>query len=124
MKIIKQIGFIIIAIGIILGLYQAYLLILNYLYDIFGIIELIGTIRLVVLFAMLTGFFIIIIGGVIENYLSKEKGLEAKIMAGGGPVTLDIAKQYGADGWALTAPLAVQRALELLGKPVVEIRTP
>ena len=77
MKIIKQIGFITITIGIILGLYQAYLLILNYLYDIFGIIEQIGSIRLIVLFAMLIGFFIIIIGGVIENYLSKKKGLES-----------------------------------------------
>lgn len=77
MKILKQIGFIIITIGLILGLYQAYLLILNYLYDIFGIIELIGTIRLIILFAMLIGFFIIIMGGVVENYFTKKNDLES-----------------------------------------------
>jgi len=76
MRIIKQIGFIIIAIGIILGLYQAYLLILNYLYNIFGIVELIGTIRLYVLFTMLIGFFLIIMGGVLEKYISRKKDLE------------------------------------------------
>jgi methanogenic corrinoid protein MtbC1 len=42
----------------------------------------------------------------------KDKGV--KIMAGGGPVTEEVAKQYGADGWALTAPEAVKKALELL----------
>ncbi len=51
--------------------------------------------------------------------LAKEKGLKDKgviIMAGGGPVTEKIAIQYGADGWALTAPEAVKKALELLNK--------
>lgn len=51
--------------------------------------------------------------------LAKEKGLKdkgVKIMAGGGPVTEKIAIQYGADGWALTAPEAVKKALELLNK--------
>ncbi len=51
--------------------------------------------------------------------LAKEKGLKdkgVKIMAGGGPVTKKIAIQYGADGWALTAPEAVKKALELLNK--------
>jgi methanogenic corrinoid protein MtbC1 len=50
--------------------------------------------------------------------LAKERGLTARIMAGGGPVTEAIAKQYGADGWGLTAPLAVEKALELLKKPL------
>ena len=50
---------------------------------------------------------------------AKDKGLKnkgVKIMAGGGPVTEEVAKQYGADGWALTAPEAVKKALELLNK--------
>jgi methanogenic corrinoid protein MtbC1 len=54
--------------------------------------------------------------GKIVN-LAKEKKLQAKgvkIMAGGGPVTEKIAHEQGADGWALTAPLAVKKALELL----------
>lgn len=46
--------------------------------------------------------------------LAKEKGLKAKIMAGGGPVSEGIAQKYGADGWALTGPLAVEKALDLL----------
>jgi len=50
--------------------------------------------------------------------LAKERGLEAKIMAGGGPVNDAIAKQYGADAYAMTAPLAVDKALELLKKPL------
>jgi methanogenic corrinoid protein MtbC1 len=48
--------------------------------------------------------------------LARENELKAKIMVGGGPVTDEIAKQYGADGWALTAPLAVKEALRLLEK--------
>ena len=58
--------------------------------------------------------------------LAKEKGVDAKIMAGGGPVTEKSALKAGADGWALTAPLAVKKALELV-KPVkkpMELRTP
>ena len=54
--------------------------------------------------------------GKIVN-LAKERNLQAngvKIMAGGGPVTEKIAYQQGADGWALTAPLAVKKALDLL----------
>jgi len=51
--------------------------------------------------------------GKIVN-LAKEKGLKAKIMAGGGPVSEGIAQKYGADGWALTAPLAVEKASDLL----------
>jgi methanogenic corrinoid protein MtbC1 len=65
------------------------------------------------------------IGKVVK--LAKQRGLNAKIMAGGGPVTESIAKQYGADGYALTAPLAVEKALGFLKKavkPTVEIRTP
>ncbi len=46
--------------------------------------------------------------------LAKEKGLKAKIMAGGGPVSEGIAQKYGAEGWALTGPLAVEKALDLL----------
>ncbi|MCK4686702.1 MAG: cobalamin-dependent protein [Candidatus Lokiarchaeota archaeon] len=54
--------------------------------------------------------------GKIVN-LAKEKKLQAngvKIMAGGGPVSEKIAYEQGADGWALTAPLAVKKALDLL----------
>ncbi len=57
------------------------------------------------------------IGKIVK--LAKEKGIEAKIMAGGGPVSEDIAIQYGADAWALTGPLAVEKALQLLKKPVI-----
>jgi methanogenic corrinoid protein MtbC1 len=57
------------------------------------------------------------IGKIVK--MAKEKGIEAKIMAGGGPVTEDIAMQYGADAWALTAPLAVEKALQMLKKPVI-----
>ncbi|MFX1490615.1 MAG: B12-binding domain-containing protein [Promethearchaeota archaeon] len=55
------------------------------------------------------------IGKIVE--LAKQRNLQAKgvkIMAGGGPVTEKIAFQQGADGWALTAPLAVKKALDLL----------
>jgi methanogenic corrinoid protein MtbC1 len=54
--------------------------------------------------------------GKIVN-LAKEKKLQekgVKIMAGGGPVSEEIAHEQGADGWALTAPLAVKKALDLL----------
>ena len=54
--------------------------------------------------------------GKIVN-LAKERKLQAKgvkIMAGGGPVSEKIAYEQGADGWALTAPLAVKKALDLL----------
>ncbi|MFW9881676.1 MAG: B12-binding domain-containing protein [Candidatus Thorarchaeota archaeon] len=55
------------------------------------------------------------IGKIVE--FAKKRNLQAKgvkIMAGGGPVTENIAFQQGADGWALTAPLAVKKALDLL----------
>ncbi|MFX1418577.1 MAG: B12-binding domain-containing protein [Promethearchaeota archaeon] len=55
------------------------------------------------------------IGKIVK--LAKGRNLQAKglkIMAGGGPVTENIAFQQGADGWALTAPLAVKKALDLL----------
>ena len=55
------------------------------------------------------------IGKIVD--LAKERNLQAngvKIMAGGGPVTENVAYQQGADGWALTAPLAVKKALDLL----------
>ncbi|MBN2154041.1 MAG: cobalamin-dependent protein [Candidatus Lokiarchaeota archaeon] len=48
--------------------------------------------------------------------LARENELKAKIMVGGGPVTEEIAKKYGADGWALTAPQAVKEALKLVEK--------
>ncbi|MFX0132821.1 MAG: B12-binding domain-containing protein [Candidatus Hodarchaeota archaeon] len=50
--------------------------------------------------------------------LARDKGLNVRIMAGGGPVTEEIALKMGADGWALTAPLAVKKAVELLEKPL------
>ncbi|MFX1496079.1 MAG: B12-binding domain-containing protein, partial [Promethearchaeota archaeon] len=49
--------------------------------------------------------------------LAKKRGLKekgVKIMAGGGPVTEQIAHKYGADEWALTAPDAVKVALNLI----------
>ena len=55
------------------------------------------------------------IGKIVK--LAKGRNLQAKgvkIMAGGGPVTENISFQQGADGWALTAPLAVKKALDLL----------
>lgn len=78
---------------------------------------------LILISTMLTSLYPEI--GKIVN-LTKERGLEVKIMAGGGPVTEKTALKAGADGWALTAPLAVKKALELV-KPVkkpVELRTP
>ncbi len=48
--------------------------------------------------------------------LAKAKGVKAKIMAGGGPVTEGVAKKYGAEGWALTAPQAVKQAIKMLKK--------
>nr|MDO8115865.1 cobalamin-dependent protein [Candidatus Sigynarchaeota archaeon] len=50
--------------------------------------------------------------------LARENELKAKIMVGGGPVTEEIAKKYGADGYALTAPQAVKEALKLLDKKI------
>ena len=70
--------------------------------------------NLILISSMLSSMFPEI--GKIVN-LAKEKKLQAKgvkIMAGGGPVSEEIAYQQGADGWALTAPLAVKKALDLL----------
>ena len=70
--------------------------------------------NLILISAMLSSRFPEI--GKIVN-LAKDRKLQAngvRIMAGGGPVTEIIANQQGADGWALTAPLAVKKALELL----------
>ena len=44
-----------------------------------------------------------------------KQNLDIKIMVGGGPVTEEVAKLYGADGWARTAPEAAKKALELVG---------
>ncbi len=70
--------------------------------------------NLILISVMLSSMFPKI--GKIVN-LAKEKNLQAKgvkIMAGGGPVSEKIAYEQGADGWALTAPLAVKKALDLL----------
>ncbi|MHA1379354.1 MAG: hypothetical protein ACTSRG_13305 [Candidatus Helarchaeota archaeon] len=72
MKILKQIGFICIAIGVGLGLYQSYLLISAYLYDDLSIDVLIGYIRPYLISIMLIGFFLIVFGGVLENHISKK----------------------------------------------------
>lgn len=45
-----------------------------------------------------------------------EKNLDVKVMVGGGPVTEEIAKLYGADGWAVNAVDAAKKALELIKK--------
>ena len=58
--------------------------------------------------------------------IAKTRGVKAKIMAGGGPVTEETAMKARADGWAFTAPLAVKKALELVEpmKKVMKVRTP
>jgi len=69
---------------------------------------------LILISAMLSSMFPEI-GKIVD--LAKERGLKekgVKIMAGGGPVTEQIAYKYGADGWALTAPDAVKVALSLI----------
>jgi methanogenic corrinoid protein MtbC1 len=43
-----------------------------------------------------------------------ERNLDVKVMVGGGPVTGEIAKLYGADGWALNAADAAKKAVELI----------
>jgi methanogenic corrinoid protein MtbC1 len=45
-----------------------------------------------------------------------ERNLDVKVMVGGGPVTEEIAKLYGADGWALNAADAAKKAVELVKK--------
>lgn len=45
-----------------------------------------------------------------------ERNLKVKVMVGGGPVTEEIAKLYGADGWALNAADAAKKAVELIKK--------
>lgn len=45
-----------------------------------------------------------------------ERNLDVKVMVGGGPVTEEIAKLYGADGWALNAADAAKKAVELIKK--------
>jgi methanogenic corrinoid protein MtbC1 len=70
--------------------------------------------KLILISVMLSSMFPEI-GKIVE--LAKQRNLQVKgvkIMAGGGPVTEKIALQQGADGWALTAPLAVKTALDLL----------
>lgn len=69
---------------------------------------------LILISAMLSSMFPEI-GKIVD--LAKKRGLKEKgikIMAGGGPVTEQIAYKYGADGWALTAPDAVKVALNLI----------
>jgi len=39
-----------------------------------------------------------------------------KVLVGGAPVTLDFAKEIGADGWAPDAVAAKDKTLEFLGK--------
>ena len=48
----------------------------------------------------------------------KEGGLResVKVLVGGAPVTLDFAKEIGADGWAPDAVAAKDKTLEFLGK--------
>lgn len=70
MKFLKISGFFLIILGMGVGLYQSYLLILSYLYNIFNIDEILGIIRPVLISLMLIGFFLIILGGPFENYLS------------------------------------------------------
>jgi hypothetical protein len=71
MQVIKQIGFIIISFGFVLGLYQGYLLILNYLYDYSIVYDFIIAIRPILLLVMLLGFFLIVFGGSFEKLFSK-----------------------------------------------------
>lgn len=78
MKILKQVGFIIITIGIGLGLYQSYLLISAYLTDDFFIDELIGEIRPYIIITMLIGFCLVILGGSLDNFLNREGVSEVK----------------------------------------------
>ncbi|MFX0059379.1 MAG: B12-binding domain-containing protein [Candidatus Hodarchaeota archaeon] len=69
---------------------------------------------LILISAMLSSMFPEI-GKIVD--LAKKRGLKekgVKIMAGGGPVTEQIALKQGADGWALTAPEAVKVALNLI----------
>jgi len=75
----KQIGFIIIAIGIGIGLYQCYLLISAYLYDDLYINELIGKIRPYLVSTMLIGFIIIMLGGTIEKNKNQKDESETDI---------------------------------------------
>jgi len=70
--------------------------------------------NLILISAMLSSMFPEI-GKIVD--LAKKRGLKdkgVKIMAGGGPVTEQVAHQQGADGWALTAPDAVKVALNLI----------
>jgi methylmalonyl-CoA mutase cobalamin-binding domain/chain len=50
--------------------------------------------------------------------LLRENFKEIHIMVGGAPLSLEIARQYGADGYAPDAVTAVQEANRLLGKPL------
>ena len=67
----KQIGFITVGIGLILGLIQGYLLISAYLTDNWDIDNLIILIRPFLISAMLIGFALIVTGGVIQSIRSK-----------------------------------------------------
>jgi methanogenic corrinoid protein MtbC1 len=69
---------------------------------------------LILISAMLSSMFPEI-GKIVD--LAKKRGLKERgviIMAGGGPVTEQVALKQGADGWALTAPEAVKVALSLI----------
>jgi corrinoid protein of di/trimethylamine methyltransferase len=46
----------------------------------------------------------------------KTKGFGAKILIGGAPITQKIADQFGADGYAPDAFLAVRKAVDLMGR--------
>jgi methanogenic corrinoid protein MtbC1 len=47
-------------------------------------------------------------------HLIKEKNPNVAIMLGGAPVTRDVAKLFGADGYAETAGNAVQEAIKMI----------
>jgi methanogenic corrinoid protein MtbC1 len=46
----------------------------------------------------------------------KEKNPNVAIMLGGAPVTRDVAKLFGADGYAESAGNAVQEAIKMIGQ--------
>jgi methanogenic corrinoid protein MtbC1 len=46
----------------------------------------------------------------------KEKNPHVKIMLGGAPLTADVAKLFGADGYAESAGNAVQEAIKMISQ--------
>jgi len=46
----------------------------------------------------------------------KEKKPDVKIMLGGAPLTSDVAKLFGADGYAESAGNAVQEAIKMIAQ--------